>query len=139
MPAERGLWRRGQRHGHPVQSGSNELQLTAGCGGTITNTCATPIRLAVTRAAITLRDDVFPVPSNLRGELFAPTAKSGIVNTVFDVADAGGGVYRTVTAVDNNVIAVTPAALGTCTDINPTNDTPFEFAGAVRVRRRRSR
>ena len=110
---------------------ANELQLTAGCGGTITNTCATPIRLAVTRAAITLRDDVFPVPSNLRGELFAPTAKSGIVNTVFDVADAGGGVYRTVTAVDNNVIAVTPAALGTCTDINPTNDNPFEFAGAV--------
>jgi hypothetical protein len=110
---------------------ANELQFTAGCGGTITNTCATPIRLAVTRAAITLRDDVFPVPSNLRGELFSPTAKSGIVNTVFDVADAGGGVYRTVTAVDNNVIAVTPAALGTCTDINPTNDNPFEFAGAV--------
>ena len=77
---------------------ANEVQLTAGCGGTITNTCATPIRLAVTRAAITLRDDVFPVPSNLRGELFAPNAKSGIVNTVFDVADAGGGVYRTVTA-----------------------------------------
>jgi hypothetical protein len=110
---------------------ANELQFTAGCGGTITNTCATPIRLAVTRAAITLRDDVFPVPSNLRGELFAPTPKSGIVNTVFDVADAGGGVYRTVTAVDNNVIAVTPAALGTCTDINPANDNPFEFAGAV--------
>ena len=77
---------------------ANELQLTAGCGGTITNTCAAPIRLAPTRAAITLRDDVFPVPSNLRGELFAPNAKSGIVNTVFDVADAGGGVYRTVTA-----------------------------------------
>jgi hypothetical protein len=110
---------------------ASQLQFTAGCGGTVVNTCTTPIRLAVTRAAITLRDDIAPVPSNLRGQLFEPNAKSGTVNTVFDVADAGGGVYRTVTAVDNRVIAVTPAALGTCTDINPSNSNPYEFASAV--------
>jgi hypothetical protein len=110
---------------------ASQLQFTAGCGGTVANTCTTPIRLAVTRAAITLRDTIAPVPSNLRGSLLDANAKSGTVNAVFDVADAGGGVYRTVTAVDNKVIAVTPAALGTCTDINPSNSDPYEFAGAV--------
>src|SRR5829696_5261443 len=100
---------------------ASQLQFTAGCGGTVANTCTTPIRLAVTRAAITLRDTIAPVPSNLRGSLLDPNAKSGTVNAVFDVADAGGGVFRTVTAVDNQVISVTPAAAGTCTDISPSN------------------
>ena len=71
------------------------------------------------------------MPSNLRGSLLDPNAKSGTVNAVFDVADQGGGVFRTVTAVDNQVISVTPAAAGTCTDINPSNSNPYEFAGAV--------
>jgi hypothetical protein len=110
---------------------ASQLQFAAGCGGTVANTCTTPIRLAVTRAAITLRDTIAPVPSNLRGSLLDPNAKSGTVNAVFDVADAGGGVFRTVTAVDNQVISVTPAAAGTCTDINPSNSNPYEFAGAV--------
>ncbi len=110
---------------------ASQLQFAAGCGGTVANTCTTPIRLAVTRAAITLRDTIAPVPSNLRGSLLDPNAKSGTVNAVFDVADQGGGVFRTVTAVDNQVISVTPAAAGTCTDINPSNSNPYEFAGAV--------
>jgi hypothetical protein len=110
---------------------ASRLELTAGCGGTIANTCATPIRLNVTRAAITLRDDIAPVPSNLRGTLFAPKAKSGLTDVVFDVTDRGGGVYRTVTTIDGKLYEAKPLALGTCTDLDPSNANPYEFSGAV--------
>jgi hypothetical protein len=110
---------------------ASTLELTAGCGGTISNTCATPVRLGVTRAAVTLRDDIAPVASNLRGSLFAAKAKSGNVDVAFDVTDRGGGVYRTVTTIDGKLFEAKPLALGTCTDLDPTNANPYEFAGAV--------
>jgi hypothetical protein len=110
---------------------AGSIQLTAGCGGTIANTCPTPVRLIVTRAAITLRDDLPPVPTNVRGSLFAATAKSGNVDIVFDVSDRGGGVYRTVTTIDGKVHEVKPLALGACADADPSNTSPYEFAGAV--------
>jgi hypothetical protein len=105
--------------------------LTAGCGGTIANSCPTPIRLRATRAAITLRDDYAPVPSNLRGSLFAANAKSGNVDVVYDATDRGGGVYRTVTYVDGKLYEAKPVALGACTDIDASNANPYEFAAAA--------
>ena len=107
------------------------LDLTAGCGGTIANTCTTPIRLRATSAAITLRDEFPPIPNNLRGSLFAPQAKSGTVDVTFDVTDRGGGVYRSVTTIDGQVAEVKPVALGGCADVNPNNSNPYEFAGAT--------
>jgi hypothetical protein len=115
------------------QSGLNahRLELTAGCGGTISNSCSSPIRLAAHRVAIALRDDIAPVPSNLRGSLFAANAKSGLTDVVFDVVDRGGGVYRTVTTIDGKLYEAKPLALGTCTDLDTTNSNAYEFAGAV--------
>ena len=107
------------------------LDLTAGCGGTIANTCTTPIRLEARSVAITLRDDTPPIPSNLRGSLFAAEAKSGTVDVAFDVTDRGGGVYRTVTTIDGKLYEAKPVALGACADIDPSNSNPYEFAGAV--------
>jgi hypothetical protein len=107
------------------------LELTAGCGGTIANTCAAPIRLQATSVAVTLRDDIAPIPSNLRGSLFAAAAKSGNVDVVFDVTDRGGGVYRTVTTIDGKLYEAKPVALGACADLDPSNANPYEFAGAV--------
>jgi hypothetical protein len=123
----------GDVSGNIARDGLNAgtVKLTAGCGGTIANTCATPIRLVVTRAAITLRDDIAPVPANLRGSLFAANAKSGMVDVVFDVTDRGGGVYRTVTTIDGKLYEAKPLALGSCTDLDPANGNPYEFAGAV--------
>jgi len=107
------------------------LELTAGCGGTIANNCSTPIRLQATSAAITLRDDIAPVPAKVRGSLFAASAKSGSTDVVFDVTDRGGGVYRTVTTIDGQVYEAKPVALGACSDLDPSNANPYEFAGAV--------
>ena len=86
---------------------------------------------AATSAAITLRDDLPPIPSALRGSLFAAQAKSGMVDVVFDVTDRGGGVYRTVTTIDGQLYEAKPVALGNCADVNPSNSNPYEFAGAV--------
>jgi hypothetical protein len=108
-----------------------KLELTAGCGGTIANTCTTPVFLSVTRAAISLRDGIAPIPANLRGSLFAAKAKSGNTDVVFDVTDRGGGVYRTITTIDGKLFEAKPVALGACTDLNPANANPYEFAGAV--------
>jgi hypothetical protein len=123
----------GDVNGNLTRDGLNGgvLVLTAGCGGTIANTCPTPIRLNATRAAITLRDDIAPVPANVRGTLFAAQAKSGSVNVVFDVSDRGGGVYRTVTTLDGKLYEAKPVASGACSDIDPSNANPYEFAGAV--------
>jgi hypothetical protein len=109
---------------------AGSVVLTAGCGGTIANTCATPIRLRATRAAITLRDDFAPVPANVRGSIFAAAAKSGNTDVTFDVTDRGGGVYRSLTWIDNKPYDVKPLALGACTDIDPSNANAYEFSGA---------
>jgi hypothetical protein len=110
---------------------AGSVVLTAGCGGTIANSCATPIRLRATRAAITLRDDLAPVPTNVGGTLFAPAAKSGNTTVTFDVTDRGGGVYRSLTWIDDKPYEVKPAALGACADIDPSNANAYEFSGAV--------
>jgi hypothetical protein len=110
---------------------AGSLVLTAGCGGTIANTCATPIRMRTTRAAITLRDDIAPVPANVRGSLFAAAAKSGNTDVTFDVTDRGGGVYRALTWIDDKPFEVKPLATGSCSDVDPTNANAYEFAGAV--------
>jgi hypothetical protein len=107
------------------------LVLTAGCGGTIANTCSSPIRLGVTRAGITLRDDIAPTVANVRGSLFAAAAKTGTAVVEFDAADRGGGVYRMVTTVDGKTFEVQPAAFGTCADIDPSNSNPYEFPAKV--------
>jgi hypothetical protein len=107
------------------------LVLTAGCGGTIVNTCSGPIRLSATRAGITLRDDIAPTVANVRGSLFAAAAKTGTATVEFDAADRGGGVYRMVTTVDGKTFEVQPAAFGTCADIDPANSNPYEFPAKV--------
>jgi hypothetical protein len=123
----------GDRSGQVTRTGltASSLVLTAGCGGTFANTCLTPIRLAVPRAAITLRDDIAPTIANVRGSLITPGVKSGTVNVEFDATDRGGGVYRMITTVDNRLFEVQPAALGTCLDVAPSNTNPYEFAAKV--------
>ena len=123
----------GDRQGEISRANLNagSLWLTAGCGGTFANTCTTPIRLTVPRAAITLRDDSAPTIANVRGTLVTPGAKSGTVNVEFDAADRGGGVYRMITTVDGKLFEVQPAALGTCLDADPSNANPYEFAAKV--------
>jgi hypothetical protein len=107
------------------------LLLTAGCGGVAVNPCNSPIRLNVSRAAISLRDDLAPTVGNIRGTLFAAAAKSGTATVEFDAADRGGGVYRMVTRIDDKVFEVQPAAFGTCADIDPSNGNPYEFPAKV--------
>jgi hypothetical protein len=121
------------RSGQIGRTGVNAsaLVLTAGCGGVPPNKCSTPIRLAVPRAAITLRDDIAPTIGNVRGSLVTPGAKRGVVNVEFDAADRGGGVYRMITTVDDRLFEVQPAAFGTCVDIAPANANPYEFAAKV--------
>jgi hypothetical protein len=121
------------RSGQIGRTGLNasSLVLTAGCGGVPPNKCSSAIRLAVPRAAITLRDDIAPTIANVRGSLITPGAKSGTVNVEFDAADRGGGVYRMITTIDNRVSEVQPAALGTCLDVLPSNTNPYEFAAKV--------
>jgi hypothetical protein len=112
---------------------AGSLLFTAGCSGLSTDVCvgATPLRLVVTRAAIALRDDIAPTVGNVKGTLFAPAAKAGTATVEFDAADLGGGVYRMVTTIDGATFEVQPAALGTCTDVDPTNSNPYEFPAKV--------
>jgi hypothetical protein len=107
------------------------LTVSAGCGGLPTNSCTTPIRMTVTRAAITLRDDVAPVVGNVHGTLFNAAAKAGTASVEFDAADRGGGVYRMITTIDGKLFEIQPAALGTCQDVNPSNSNPYEFGAKV--------
>jgi hypothetical protein len=107
------------------------LLLAAGCGALGVNPCSVPLRLNVTRAAISLRDDLAPTVGNIRGSLFAAAAKSGTATVEFDAADRGGGVYRMVTTIDDKLFEIQPAAFGTCTDIDPSNSNPYEFPARV--------
>ena len=107
------------------------LLFTAGCGGVAVNPCASAIRLNVSRAAISLRDNFAPTVGNIRGSLFAAAAKSGTATVEFDAADRGGGVYRMVTTIDDKLFEVQPAAFGTCADIDPSNSNPYEFPARV--------
>jgi hypothetical protein len=123
----------GDVSGTVTRSGLDAASLTliAGCGGVNANTCTTPIRLAVTRAAVALRDDLAPTVANVRGSLFAVGPKAGTAAVVFDGADRGAGVYRTITTLDGKPYSIQPLALGNCSDVDPTNANPFEFAAKV--------
>jgi hypothetical protein len=73
---------------------------------------------------VALEDPRGPVVANARidtGET------SGTLRAMFDAADVGGGVYRTLIKVDGKIARAIPMAPAPCNDVNPADLDAYQF------------
>jgi hypothetical protein len=101
------------------------LQFAVTCNGDETNICPHAVRADVGSVVLGLGDGMVPTVSGVRltddGDL------SGVARVVFDAADRGGGLYRTVVKVDGRPFRVVPMAGGGCADANPADADAYQF------------
>ncbi len=88
-----------------------------------------PASVTIPRAEIGLADVVAPTATPTGGALAGATPVRGAAALAFHATDQGGGVYRVALAVDGDEVArhVVDDQAGTCGDVEPANDDPYEF------------
>jgi len=88
-----------------------------------------PAQVTISRAAIGLTDDEAPEGFATGGALAGSDPVRGVASLAVHATDSGGGVYRVALAVDGAEVArrVVDAAGGSCADVEPANDDPYEF------------
>lgn len=91
-----------------------------------------PAQVTISRAAIGLTDSTAPEGFATGGALTRPAPVRGVGALSVHAFDTGGGVYRVALAVDGDEVsrAVLDDAGGTCADVEPANDDPYEFGAA---------
>jgi hypothetical protein len=88
-----------------------------------------PAQVLISRAAIGLTDTEAPAGFATGGALAGSESVRGVAGLSLRAADAGGGVYRVALAVDGDEVSrhVIDDAGGSCADVEPANDDPYEF------------
>ena len=88
-----------------------------------------PAQVTISRAAIGLTDDEAPEGFATGGALAGTDPVRGVASLAVHATDSGGGVYRVALAVDGVEVArrVVDDAGGSCADVEPANDDPYEF------------
>jgi hypothetical protein len=89
-----------------------------------------PAQVTIARARIGLADASAPGGFATGGALTRADPVRGSAGLSIHAFDAGGGVYRVALAVDGQEVSrqVLDSAGGTCADVEPANDDPYEFA-----------
>jgi hypothetical protein len=105
------------------------LQVKFSCDGSAPDICAHPpdAHVDVSQATFTVADSTAPTLSNVRGALFAAGPARGIITVQFNAADAGGGLYRAFTLVDDKVVSTQPLDQK-CADVDRSDTNPYEFS-----------
>jgi hypothetical protein len=85
--------------------------------------------VAISRAEIGLDDDEAPSGMTIGGELAGTEPVRGIAGLAVHGYDGEGGVYRAALSVDGQEVVrrVLDANGGSCADVEPGNDDPYEF------------
>ncbi len=88
-----------------------------------------PAQVTISRAEIGLTDDEAPAGFATGGALAGSDPVRGVASLALHATDAGGGVYRVALAVDGDEVSrrVVNDAGGSCADVEPANDDPYEF------------
>jgi hypothetical protein len=88
-----------------------------------------PAQVTIARAQIGLADDNAPGGFATGGALARADPVRGAAGLAIHAYDAGGGVYRVALAVDGEEVSrdVLDSAGGSCVDVEPSNDDPYEF------------
>jgi hypothetical protein len=88
-----------------------------------------PAQVTISRAAIGLTDSTAPEGFATAGALMRPAPVRGVGALSVHAFDTGGGVYRVALAVDGDEVSreVLDNTGGTCADVEPANDDPYEF------------
>jgi hypothetical protein len=115
--------------GRDVQWGSLHVRLS--CWGLVGSLDCAPFPASVTipRAEIGLEDVAAPTAALTGGALAGSAPVRGTAALAFHATDQGGGVYRAALTVDGDEVArhVVDDQAGTCGDVEPGNDDPYEF------------
>jgi hypothetical protein len=108
------------------------LSVRLGCWALLGNYDCAPFAANVTisRAEIGLTDGVAPVATATGGALAGAGPVRGNAGLSFHASDQGGGVYRVALVIDGDEVArhVVDGGGGSCADVEPANDDPYEFA-----------
>jgi hypothetical protein len=88
-----------------------------------------PAQVVITRAQIGLTDSSAPEGFATGGALTRPDPVRGTAGLSVHAFDTGGGVYRVALTVDGDEVLrqVLDDPDGTCADVEPSNDDPYEF------------
>jgi len=88
-----------------------------------------PAQVAVSRAAIGMTDTEVPAGSQTGGTLASADPVRGLARLTVHATDAGAGVYRAALKIDGDELArtVLDDAGGSCRDVEPSNEDPYEF------------
>jgi hypothetical protein len=88
-----------------------------------------PAQVTITRAEIGLTDSTAPEGFETGGSLTGTDPVRGSASLSIHAFDTGGGVYRVALTVDGEEVVrqVLDDAGGTCADVEPSNDDPYEF------------
>jgi len=91
-----------------------------------------PAQVTIARARIGLTDDDAPEGFATGGALARADPVRGTAGLAIYAYDPGGGVYRVALAVDGEEVSreVLDTAGGSCADVEPSNDDPYEFGSA---------
>lgn len=91
-----------------------------------------PAQVTIARAQIGLADDSAPGGFATGGALARGDPVRGTAGLAIHAYDPGGGVYRVALAVDGEEVTreVLDSAGGSCADVEPSNDDPYEFGTA---------
>lgn len=109
---------------------SSAVYFAAVCGGGGQCPAENPSALATLfRSEVTLLDPFDPQPSAPSGSLVANATHRGTEAITFNATDQGGGVYRTIVAMDGKAVSEQAIAenRSTCADAEPGNGDPNEF------------
>jgi hypothetical protein len=88
-----------------------------------------PAQVTISRAAIGLADPFAPTAFQTGGELAGIGPVRGAARLLIHAEDSGGGIYRTMLAVDGDQVSntVLDDNGGSCADVEPSNDDAYEF------------
>lgn len=91
-----------------------------------------PAQVTISRARIGLADTTAPEGFATGGALMRQVPVRGSADLQLHAFDEGGGVYRAALAIDGEEVSrgVLDDAGGTCADVEPSNDDPYEFGAA---------
>ncbi|MGH2919134.1 MAG: hypothetical protein ACRDLS_11140 [Solirubrobacteraceae bacterium] len=87
--------------------------------------CSRPVSVQATHAWVALEDQSPPAVSKFR--VVDDGETSGKLRVRFDASDVGGGLYRTLTKVDGEILKASPLAAAPCADVAPGDNNHYQF------------